>query len=343
CEDDRAATVIFTSGTTTAPKAVLHSFGNHYYSAIGSNENIPVSPPDRWLLSLPLYHVGGLAIMFRMLLGGGTVVVGSGDDQIGESVERYQITHLSLVPTQLIRLLQEGLSPSATKRLKAVLIGGGPVRPELMVAAGDRGWPVFSTYGLTEMASQVTTSAPNDTQARSSTSGRLLSGRELIISPAGEILVRGKTLFAGYFNSKRVEKATDDEGWFHTGDTGALDCDGNLTVSGRLDNMFVSGGENIHPEEIETRLSGLQGVLQALVVPLADKEFGLRPTAILKLSSDTSLPVADITAHLEKHLPRFKIPVRLLQWPQSDGGGEMKPDRRRFRKLVQENAVADIT
>ena len=176
---DRAATVIFTSGTTDTPKAVLHSFGNHYYSALGSNENIRVLPGDRWLLSLPLFHVGGLAILFRVLLGGGTVVIGSGRDQLNKITERYQITHLSLVAIQLRRLLHSGLSPAASEWLKAILVGGGTVPDQLISEAVHRGWPIFTTYGLTEMASQVTTSAPHDSPERLATAGHLLSFREL--------------------------------------------------------------------------------------------------------------------------------------------------------------------
>lgn len=339
---DRAATVIFTSGTTDKPKAVLHSFGNHYYSALGSNENIRVLPGDRWLLSLPLYHVGGLAILFRVLLGGGTVVLDFGDDQLSKVVERCQITHLSLVATQLRRLLQDDLSPATVEWLKAILVGGGTVPDQLITEAVQRGWPIFTTYGLTEMASQVTTSAPNDSLEQLATSGRLLKDRQMRIADDGEILVRGETLLKRYFGTGDAGQLRDSEGWFHTGDTGSLDDDGYLTVIGRKDNMFVSGGENIHPEEIERCLDAIFEVEESLVVGQPDEEFGYRPVAFIRFAPGKALDRAEILTSLKDRLPGFKLPVRFLQWPILDGSESIKPSRSRFLNLALGDDAAEI-
>lgn len=339
---DRAATVVFTSGTTDTPKAVLHSFGNHYYSALGSNENIRVLSGDRWLLSLPLYHVGGLAILFRVLLGGGTVVIDPGESQLNKIVERYQITHLSLVPTQLRRLLRDGLSPTTAEWLKAILVGGGTIPEQLIAEAVHRGWPIFTTYGLTEMASQVTTSVPHDSPARLVTAGRLLSFRELKLADDGEILLRGKTLFKSYLGTGEGKQRLDADGWFHTGDIGSLDDDGYLTVIGRKDNMFVSGGENIHPEEIEQLLDAVSQIEESVVVGQPDEEFGYRPIAFIRFAPGESLDRAAILTLLKRRLPAFKLPVRLLHWPQLDDSESVKPNRSHFLKLAQGSDVAEI-
>ena len=271
----RPATVIFTSGSTGAPKAVLHTFGNHYHNALGSNANIALRPGDRWLHSLPLYHVGGLSILFRCLLAGATVALPQHGTPLGEAIAGYGATHVSLVSTQLLRLLRENAD---LRELQAVLLGGGPVPVSLVDEAVSRGLPIHTSYGLTEMASQVTTTPQGASLKELHTSGRALPNREVIIPAGGEILVRGETLFAGYVEDKEINCPLDTDGWFHTGDLGELDESGNLRVLGREDNLFVSGGENVQPEEIEEALYRLDGAPPSCRAR-ADDEFG-QPVAL---------------------------------------------------------------
>ena len=334
---DHDATIIFTSGTTAQPKAVLHSLGNHYYNALGSNKNIAVQPGDRWLLSLPLYHVGGLGILFRTMLGGGAVVIPKDKESIAESIEKYHVTHLSLVSTQLYRWLNQGLRSPIVMGPKTVLLGGSAVPSSLITRAHEAGLPLHTTYGLTEMASQVTTTAPHDRRDRLSTSGRVLDYRSLKLDD-GEILVKGKTLFKGYVDGKTTTLPVDSEGWFRTGDIGMLDGHCYLEFLGRKDNMFISGGENIHPEEIEGVLCLLPDISEALVVPIDDEEFGFRPVAFIRTREGKHMDERDIGSHLERHLPRFMIPVSFHEWPDEVPKGRLKPDRLYLLKLAQERA-----
>ena len=322
----RPATVIFTSGSTGVPKAVLHTFGNHYHNALGSNANIALRPGDRWLDSLPLYHVGGLSILFRCLLAGATVALPQHGTPLGEAIASLGATHVSLVSTQLLRLLRENAD---LRGLQAVLLGGGPVPASLVDEAVARGLPVHTSYGLTEMASQVTTTPQGASLEELHTSGRALPNREVIISAGGEILVRGETLFAGYVEDKEIDRPLDTDGWFHTGDLGELDESGYLRVLGRKDNLFISGGENVQPEEIEEAISGLQNVEAAVVVPVPDPEFGLRPVAFVRTKA-TGLRFEDLAYALEPVLPGFKIPVAFHGWPEERAG--MKVDRASFRE-----------
>ena len=321
---DQASTIVFTSGSAGVPKAALHTFGNHYYSAEGSNANISLGPRDRWLHSLPLYHVGGLSILFRCLLARATVVLPEPDVPLGEVIAGDDATHVSLVSTQLLRLLrEEGFEGHG---LKTILLGGGPMPASLVDEAVNRGFPIHTSYGLTEMASQVTTTPPGATQKELHASGRPLPHREVGISGEGEILVRGETLFAGYVADGAVDRPLDADGWFHTGDLGDLDEKGYLHVRGRRDNLFVSGGENIQPEEIEEVLSGLEGVEEAVVVPVPDPEFEARPVAFVRTEGGVVEPEKLVRA-LEKLLPRFKFPVSLYPWPDEASPGGMKVDR----------------
>ncbi len=329
---ERPATIIFTSGSTGGPKAALHTLGNHYYSALGSNGNIGLRPGNRWLLSLPLYHVGGVSILFRCLLAGATVALPEPGASSGRSIEELGITHVSLVATQLRRLLRE---KPETGGLTAILLGGGPAPESLLEEAAGRGLPVRNSYGLTETASQVT-ATPSETGTGFTdfrTAGRVLDHREVSVSGEGEILVRGKTLFAGYVEGGRVERPLDAEGWFHTGDLGEFDASWNLRVLGRSDNLFISGGENVQPEEIEAALELLNGVERAVVTPVPDAEFGRRPVAFVKMADDAA-PPENLAGELEKTLPRFKVPVAFHDWPAHADAGRMKPDRELFRSLA---------
>jgi o-succinylbenzoate---CoA ligase len=320
---NRPATIVFTSGSSGTPKAALHTFGNHYYNALGSNTNIMLRPGDRWLHSLPLNHVGGISILFRCLLAGATIVLPEHGTPIGGSIADLGATHVSLVSTQLLRLLRED---AETGGLEAVLMGGGPVSASLVDEAVSRGLPIHTSYGLTEMASQVTTTPPGASLEALRTAGRVLPNREVSISEGGEILVRGATLFAGYVEDRTLVLPLDTDGWFHTGDLGELNGIGYLRVLGRKDNLFVSGGENIQPEEIEEALSALPGVEAAVVVPVDDPEFGQRPVAFVRMEDGST---GDLAPGLEKSLPRFKIPVAFYAWPEESGG--MKVNRASFR------------
>lgn len=308
----RPATIVFTSGSSGTPKAVVHSLDNHYFNAKGSNEHIPVSSGDRWLLSLPLFHVSGLGILFRCLLGGGTVVIPSPADDLAASIEKFGITHVSMVPTQLARLLKEEKG-KALQKLKAILLGGAPIPPQLLVRAKELDLPVYITYGLSEMASQVATS-PCLKTAQWPLAAKVLPHRQIKIAN-GEIFVKGEPLFLGYWQEGKIHRPLTSDGWFATGDCGRLDEHG-LTVTGRKDNLFISGGENIYPEEIEKELLGIPGVEEAVVFPEDDDEFGQRPIAVIR-TEEGKLTRAILTAALEKKLPRFKVPMNFYLFPEN--------------------------
>ena len=329
-----AGTIVLTSGSFGLPKMVLHSLSSHYYSAVGSNRNIAVTPESRWLLSLPVYHVGGLGIIFRTVLGGGAVIIPPPDKHLGNVLEAFPVTHLSLVATQLHRLLKGNLpNIRARQRLAAVLVGGGPTGEDLIGEAYDRGFPIRTTYGLTEMASQVTTTGPNENRPALSTSGKVLDYRQVKIDD-GEILVKGATLFRGYVADDGLVLPVDESGWFRTGDLGKMDAEGYLSLLGRKDNMFISGGENIYAEEVEASIERLSSVVQAVVVPVKNVEFGFRPVAFVRFRDGQTVAHDELMRHLEKELPGFKIPDAFFDWPEAADGG-LKPDRQFLAALAR--------
>jgi O-succinylbenzoic acid--CoA ligase len=330
---EQPATILLTSGTTQWPKAVLHSVGNHYFSALGANENIPFIQGDRWLLSLPIYHVGGLAILVRAIVGGGAVVIADFNHTPADALTQFNISHLSVVPTQLFRLLQADSLQLSLGQLKAILIGGSDVPPALIQKALDADLPIHTTYGSTEMSSQITTTPPQVQPKKLFTAGRLLKYRELTLNYDGEIMVKGPTLFKGYLTpTGRLEEIS---GWFATGDIGTVDADGYLTIRGRKDNMFISGGENICPEEIEWHIKNIPGIINAVVTPVKNEEYGWRPVAFLQ-TEGADFDEAAIRFVLSQKLPRFKIPDYFWAWPPLETPEQLKFRRQDFIAPAQE-------
>lgn len=333
---DQIATIMFTSGSIATPRPVCHTLGNHYYNALGANENIPFGPCDRWLLSLPLYHVGGLGVLFRSLIGGGAIVFPNTKLSLTSQIKNHAITHLSVVSTQLRELLKSESPDRWYRSLKAVIVGGGPQDKSLLNSAREIGLPIATTYGLTEMASQVTCSIPTSEKILTNHSGRLLGHRELKISDSGEILVRGDCLMKGWPDKKNLTSPFDPESWYHTGDRGELSDDGDLTVLGRLDSMFISGGENIFPEQIEAALLEIESVEQVIVVPVADKKFGHRPVAFVKCSPHPTFALDELVERLSSALPPFMIPIRFFPWPRSLEASGLKPSRSRLKQIAEQ-------
>ncbi|MBZ5488445.1 o-succinylbenzoate--CoA ligase [Halomonas aquamarina] len=329
-DPEQPSNTIFTSGSSGTPKAVQHRLGNHLASARGSATFIPVDQTSGWLLSLPLFHIGGYAIAFRVFLAGGRVILDDGSPLLAR-LEQQVITHLSLVPTQLWRLLNAGFDPQKTA-LHELLLGGAAIPAPLVAKMTALGLTPKVSYGLSEMASQVCTGLPS----APGVVGTPLPGREVRIKE-GEIQVRGETLFEGYLLEDELHSIRDDEGWFATRDKGHFNAQGELVVEGRLDNAFISGGENIQPETIEQRLVDHPGIAQALVVPVPHPEWGERPVAFIDYHA-AAVEEAELNAWVRETLPGFMVPDAWLPWPEGVG---FKPSRRAF--AAKARAVLEST
>ena len=332
------ATALLTSGSTGNPRAVVHTLANHLYSAIGSAANLPLERGDRWLVALPMSHVAGLSILFRCLLAGATALIArSGsfrqDDRGPDDALALlpRATRLSVVPAQLQRLIE--LPAGRRSALRSVLVGGQATAPALLERARSAGIPVLTTYGSTEMASQIATATPGG-DLPPGASGRVLPHRRLRVRD-GQVEVGGATLFAGYLSPDGIQPPPlASGGWFATGDGGRLE-DGVLTITGRADGMFVSGGENIHPQEIEEVLGSHPAVALAVVVPAPDPAFGSRPVAFIQSLRDAP-PEDELQALLAERLPRYKHPVRYHPLPADALTPLGKPDRVRLTELARE-------
>ncbi|MEI6846953.1 MAG: o-succinylbenzoate--CoA ligase [Chlorobiaceae bacterium] len=333
-EMERPATIIHTSASSGEAKAAVHSVANHWYSAIGSNENLPFSPGDCWLLSLPLYHIGGYSLLFRAFVSGAAVAIDSPDESITSSLQNFPLTHLSLVPTQLYRLLADTKSTALLRNLKAVLLGGSSSPNSLIKDALCQNIRLYLSYGSTEMSSQIATT-PEPISSIQQNSGRVLPHREIRAAKDGELLVKGATLFKGYLNCGEIQPQTDNNGWFHTSDIGSVSDDGTVTVIGRKDSMFISAGENIHPEEIEKALMMIDGIRDALIVPVPDHEYGQRPVAFIRTFDKNNPSDSTISLTLNTMIGKLKTPTsyfRITHWLTLPGS--QKIDRTWYKKLA---------
>jgi O-succinylbenzoic acid--CoA ligase len=278
-----------------------------------------------------------LGVVFRAFLAGAAVVICESKDII-EAILEDHVTHISLVPAQLYRLLETAEGVEALKKLKVILLGGSAAAESLLRRAVSHHLPVYVTYGLTEMSSQVATSRCLR-NGDLSLKAQILNGREVRIAPDGEVMVKGKTLFKGYVFGKGIDPSVDQNGWFPTGDLGRLHEDGTLSITGRKDRMFISGGENIQPEEIERCLCQMESIAQAVVVGIAHAEFGCRPVAFVSSTDGTRITRAEILDHLRHHLPKFKIPDQIYHWPKDVDEKGIKVDRRYFAQLAAQSAT----
>jgi O-succinylbenzoic acid--CoA ligase len=302
--------ILHTSGTTAAPKPVALTYGNFRASAAAAASNLPLTPGDRWLCVMPLFHVGGLSILTRSAFAGSSAIVHERFDAeaVRESLESGEATVVSLVATMLQRLRAAGLERAPA--LRAALVGGGPVPRDLLEWGAELGLPLLQTYGMTETCSQIATAGAASSEARP------LPGVELRISDEGEILVRGPMVSAGTLGA---------DGWLHTGDRGRLDGNGNLHVEGRIKDTIVTGGENVAAAEVEAALVAHPAVADAAVVGRPDPEWGEAVTAFVVLDRETTDP--DLRAHCRGRLAGHKVPrafVRVGELPRTASGKLLK-------------------
>ncbi len=249
--------------------------------------------------------------MRSVIYGTGAVVHdGFTVDGVAEALERDGVTLMSLVTTQLVRLLEAGLDLSGPR---AILVGGGPVPLEVLEEAIGRDVAVVQTYGLTETASQVTTLAPQEARRKLGSAGRPLLTTHLRIQD-GEILVQGPVVAPG---------CADEDGWLHTGDLGRIDDEGFLYVEDRLGDVIVSGGENVLPAEVEEVLLRHPDVADAAAVGRADAEWQEAVEAVVVLRDGAAAGAAELRRHCAESLAGYKVPKRfefVSELPRTDSG-----------------------
>ena len=325
------AVVIFTSGSSAQPKGVVHTFDSLANSILNGSKILNQSTGDRWLASLPFYHIGGFQIICRALSSGCEIIIPTDlrIESIKKTMSKFKPTHISLVAAQLKKLIEENTIPDET--LKVCLIGGGFSEDNLLIEAARNGWNPIRVYGSTETASFVTAANAKEIITKPNTVGRAVDNVRIKISSEGEILISTKSLFKNYQND---EKATDNKiknEFYHSGDLGKLDKEEYLFVEARRTDLIVSGGENINPIEVENALFKIPSIKEACVFPIQDEYWGQIVAAAL-----VTVGIIDeeyLKNELKKNLASFKIPKKYFfvdELPKTPLG---KIERDKVRKM----------
>ena len=316
------AVIIHTSGSSGKPKGVETTNKNLFQSYLSEAKEFHYSSNDYFLASLPFYHIGGIAIINRALLSGGTLVIPRSlkQNDIVDSMLENNPSIISLVPTVIKRLIDSGASPN--RNLRHLFLGGGASDDKLISAAFKNGWPVVKVFGSSETTAMVTACYGEELEQHPSSAGKSLDGVEIKIldetkkninvKMVGEIAIKSPTIAKGYLNNELNWNDKIHDGYYLTGDYGYLDEDDKLFVVARRADLIVSGGENINPREIEKLINEQSAVSESFVFPIENEEWGQIPVAIISLKKDFTLDRDKIIADLKLRLASFKIPKKIV-------------------------------
>ncbi|QAS53878.1 o-succinylbenzoate--CoA ligase [Halobacillus litoralis] len=335
---DEVYTMMYTSGTTGKPKAVMHTYGNHWFSAIASSLNLGLRHDDKWLMCLPLFHVGGFSVLMKSVIYGMTIHLMEKFEPslVNKALITEGVSHVSVVTVMLQKLLEDLDGKRYPDHLKCMLLGGGPVPVHLLEQTADRNVPVFQTYGMTETSSQIATLSPESAFTKIGSAGKALSIAELWIDnddekQPGEIIVRGPMVSKGYYNHPHQRDA-----YLRTGDIGYKDEDGFLYVVDRVKDVIISGGENVYPAEIESVLSDIPGIREAGVTGRKDERWGEVPVAFLVSESPGTLEAEEVLDFCKERLGKYKLPAQLHWVEELPRNASNKVLRRQLFSLLDQ-------
>ncbi|HUQ00109.1 MAG TPA: AMP-binding protein [Aeromicrobium sp.] len=314
--------VMPTSGSTGAPKSAVLSHRAVLTSARASLDRL--GGPGQWLLALPVSGIGGLQVLVRSILAGREPVVLADHDDLAAALAEFEAErrYASIVPTQLYRWAEQG-ELAALARFHAVLVGGAAADPELVTRARQEGVNIVRTYGMTETCGGCVYD------------GVPLDGVEVRVDDAGQVWLRGPVLFDGYVGQPHPAGS-----WFATSDRGEILPDGRLRVSGRIDDVVVSGGVNVPVSAVEGAIRGMPGVGDLAIVGVEDAEWGQRVVAAVVPTDGAHLTLADVRDWVEAAgLPRTWAPRQLLLVDELPLGATGKVDRVRLLGLARDPRV----
>ncbi|WP_139220300.1 o-succinylbenzoate--CoA ligase [Gracilibacillus orientalis] len=338
---DLVCSMMFTSGTTGRAKPVIQTYNNHWSSAIASALNLGLMSNDKWLACLPLFHIGGLSILFKSVIYGMPVYLLErfDEEKVHNALMDRNVTIVSVVAVTCSRLLErlaDGYYPSS---FRCMLLGGGPAPKPLLEKAKEKHVPIVQTYGMTETCSQIATLNEADALRKLGSAGKPLFSASLQIqvnntrakpNQVGEIVVKGPMVTTGYYRREQANKESFQNGWFHTGDLGYLDEEGFLFVVDRRSDLIISGGENIYPAEVEEVLLSFEGVQEAGVTAVEDSKWGQVPVAYV-VTVNEMVTANQLLAHCREKLASFKVPKQLYFRDQLPRNATNKLQRHRLR------------
>ncbi|MEZ5572135.1 MAG: o-succinylbenzoate--CoA ligase [Halioglobus sp.] len=344
--DDDNLFIMYTSGTTGRPKGAVHSHEGMLWSQLTSMSTSDMRDGDRWLLALPMFHVGCLSPTSLLVHRGGTGII-MRDLDIGamfRCINQESVTIFMAVPALLQFMLQAPeREQNDISSVRWIATGAAPVPVSLLQEYEALGIRIFQAYGLTESCGPGTLLLPEDAEAKVGSCGRPQMHTEIRIvdnsgndipmgsDQAGELLVGGRHLMKEYWNNPQATAETLRDGWLHTGDVCTWDKEGFVTICDRMKDMIISGGENIYPAELENILAACPDVQEAAVIGVASKKWGETPLAIIVPAPGASPTVESLKAYCKENLAGYKVPqlYELVDsLPRNPSGKLLKPQLR---------------
>jgi fatty-acyl-CoA synthase len=338
-EDDDPLLLVYTSGTTGRPKGALLTHANCFWTNLSFDLATGVSGGDVVLQVLPQFHCGGWNV--QALLGwwkGAKIVLERSFDpgRCLALIEQKRVTTMMGVPANYLFLSQEpGFATADLSSLRRAVVGGAPMPEALLETWHERGVDVVQGYGLTEAAPNVLCLPPEDAVRKLGWAGKPYPHVDVRLSGEEELQVRGPNVFAGYWRNPEATAEVLVEGWLRTGDVAERDEEGFYRIKGRLKDMYISGGENVYPAEVESVLHEHLAVADAAVVAVPDERWGEVGVAFVVLSGDAS--EEELVEHVRERLARFKAPkaVRFVDVLPRSGMGKVQKDELRASLLEE--------
>ena len=311
--DEDGLFLIYTSGTTGKPKGALLTHANCYWTNLSFDLATGIDGDDVVLACLPQFHCGGWNVQPLLAWWKGAKVVLERQFEAARAlrlIEEKRVTTMMGVPANYLFMAQEpGFASTDLSSLRCCVVGGAPMPVPLLELWRDRAVEIVQGYGLTEASPNVLCLAPEDAMRKIGSAGKAYPYVEIDVGPDGELLVRGPNVFPGYWRNPEATADTLAGGWLHTGDVVEVDDEGFVTIRGRLKEMFISGGENVYPAEIESVLHDHPRVQDAAVVGVPDERWGEVGAAFVVRAGEVGED--ELVAFCRQRLARFKVPKRV--------------------------------
>ena len=333
--------IMYTAGTTGRPKGAVLSQGASFWNAVNLALDLNFTPEDRDLLVLPMFHIGGIGLFtLPVLYAGGTVVIQRTFDPARtlQLLKEEKVTLFFGVPAVFLFLIQHpDFDPGIFENLRLVMSGGAPLPVSLVHQYHQAGIVLQQGFGMSEAAPSISTLRKEVSLKKAGSIGRALFHVEARVvdedlkdrptGEVGELVIRGPNLMQGYWKRPEATKEAFSGRWFHTGDLARMDEEGDLYIVERKKDMFISGGENVYPAEVENAIYELASVSEAAVIGVKDEKWGEVGKAVVVIKEGEKLPAEEIINHLKGRLAKYKIPkevVFLDQLPRNAAGKVLK-------------------